>query len=165
MLIRDATPDDAEALGRIVTRSWQVAYRGIFSDEFLDGLDPHAAATRWSESLNTGGEFTHLLVAASDAGVVGMCAAGGPTDDAPELRMLYLDPEAWGQGIGRALQDAMLERMRADGYRAAVLWCEPSNINARAFYARTGWNDDGIGKTEIWANGLTVQATRYSRSL
>lgn len=167
MEIRAATPDDAEAIARVVTRSWQVAYRGIFSDERLDGLDPVAAADRWRRSLNDGSEFAHLLVVERENEVLGMCGAVGPTEDRlePELQMIYLDPDAWGQGIGRLLQDAMLERLRRDGYNAVILWCEPRNLAARAFYERTGWTDDGIEKTEEWPNGMTVDGTRYSRAL
>jgi hypothetical protein len=37
--IRDAQPDDADAVANIYVASRKVAWRGIIDDEYLDGLD------------------------------------------------------------------------------------------------------------------------------
>lgn len=46
MRCRPAEPGDAGAVARVHVRSWQVAYRGPFPDESLDGLRPEDRASR-----------------------------------------------------------------------------------------------------------------------
>ncbi len=36
--IREAVPKDARAIAEIHVRSWQAAYRGQLTDDYLDGL-------------------------------------------------------------------------------------------------------------------------------
>ena len=47
-LIRPAGPDDALAVARVHVRSWQVAYRTLLPDEYLDGLRPEERARRYT---------------------------------------------------------------------------------------------------------------------
>jgi hypothetical protein len=35
--MREAQPQDAAEVARVHVRSWQVAYRGLFPDDYLDG--------------------------------------------------------------------------------------------------------------------------------
>jgi len=39
-VIRPAEVSDAERIGLIHVRSWQSAYQGLISQDYLDGLDP-----------------------------------------------------------------------------------------------------------------------------
>jgi len=36
--LRDARPDDAMGVAGVHVRSWQTAYRGLLSEEYLNGL-------------------------------------------------------------------------------------------------------------------------------
>lgn len=38
MHVRTARPTDAAAMGALVVRAWQAAYRGLMPDDYLDGL-------------------------------------------------------------------------------------------------------------------------------
>ena len=38
MTVREAQPRDAAEVAGVHVRSWQVAYRGLFPDDYLDGL-------------------------------------------------------------------------------------------------------------------------------
>jgi hypothetical protein len=48
MLLRAARPDDAEAVAGVHVRSWQVAYRGLLPDDYLDGLRAEDRAARYT---------------------------------------------------------------------------------------------------------------------
>jgi len=48
MLLRPAQPADAAAVARVHVRSWQVAYRGLLPDEYLDGLQPEDRAPHYT---------------------------------------------------------------------------------------------------------------------
>jgi GNAT superfamily N-acetyltransferase len=47
----------------------------------------------------------------------------------------------WGRGVGPALLDRLVERMRAAGYAEARLYTPVGQARARAFYAREGWRE------------------------
>ena len=68
--VRSATVADADEIAAIHVLSWQVAYRGLMPQEYLDGLDPAQRAERWRRHLealdwsrsgvlvvNAGGEY------------------------------------------------------------------------------------------------------------
>jgi GNAT superfamily N-acetyltransferase len=66
-------------------------------------------------------------------------AVGTVTVDADFLRQLYVMPAYWGTGIGSALLERGLERMRERGAARAKLWTLEGNERGRRFYERRGW--------------------------
>jgi hypothetical protein len=40
MTVREAHPQDAAEVAGVHVRSWEVAYQGLFPDDYLDGLRP-----------------------------------------------------------------------------------------------------------------------------
>jgi GNAT superfamily N-acetyltransferase len=79
----------------------------------------------------------------------------------PELRALYVMPDAWGSGAGGALIDAVLDAIRADGHGEATLWVGEANGRARRFYEREGWEPTG----ETKASELGPEELQYRRQL
>jgi GNAT superfamily N-acetyltransferase/predicted enzyme related to lactoylglutathione lyase len=55
------------------------------------------------------------------------------------LSRLYVDPEAWGSGVGSVLHDTALAVLRDGGCREARLWVLERNSRARRMYERRGW--------------------------
>lgn len=55
------------------------------------------------------------------------------------LSTLYVLPAHQGSGVGSALHDLALERLRARGFRQARLWTLARNDAGRRFYERRGW--------------------------
>jgi GNAT superfamily N-acetyltransferase len=167
--IRRATPADALAVASVHVRSWQAAYRGLMPDEALDGLSVERRARFWRSFLGDQRPGEHVLVAVHEGEVCGFAHAGACRDPAAtpatgEIASLYLGPEAWGMGRGRALMDACVEQMVQDGHRQAVLWVLVTNARARRFYEVAGWRCDEAVKTEEMA-GAMVTETRYWRPL
>jgi len=56
-----------------------------------------------------------------------------------KLRLLIVEPEARGTGLGRRLVEACVGFARAAGYRKLVLWTQSELTAARAIYERTGF--------------------------
>lgn len=56
-----------------------------------------------------------------------------------EVYGFYVHPDHWGQGMGRALMDAVLSDLKSRGYLSATLNVVEVNERARLFYERTGW--------------------------
>lgn len=95
--------------------------------------------------LAEGREWEHCLVAESEGEVVGFAAfAHGRWNRRTELWHLYVGSSHRGQGIGRALIDAVLADARAAGMRC--VWLETSTVAypAIAFYRQVGFELCGL---------------------
>jgi DNA-binding MarR family transcriptional regulator/GNAT superfamily N-acetyltransferase len=76
-----------------------------------------------------------------------------------QLRMLYVEPEARGQGIGKLLVEQCVSFARNAGYQRMRLWTHSIQVAARKLYAGAGfdiveeWDHESFGKqlhAEIW---------------
>jgi GNAT superfamily N-acetyltransferase len=167
-VIRRATPEDARAIAEVHVASWLAAYRGLLPDEALAALDVDVRSERWREVLAAG---SHTLVAEADGGVYGVASIGRSRDpdagtDVGELYGLYLRPERWDQGLGRALHDAAVDDLRAQGFAEATLWVLDTNERARRFYERQGWRADGSVRSDrVGERRTLVDEARYRLTL
>jgi DNA-binding MarR family transcriptional regulator/GNAT superfamily N-acetyltransferase len=60
-------------------------------------------------------------------------------EEAARLRLVILEPEARGKGLGQRLLECALDHARACGYRKMVLWTLESSHAACALYAKAGF--------------------------
>jgi GNAT superfamily N-acetyltransferase len=191
VMLRPARADDAEALATAHVRAWQVGYRGILPQDYLDAIDLDARAEQWRGWVEHGRfRRTHVVVAEVDGAVVGFAIhgpEGGATDasdandandatnatgedgDPPsgtvgELYSLNVHPTHWGAGTGSALMSYVVAALARAGHTEAVLWVLPRNARARRFYERKGWATDGAERTDT-VQGVTVDEIRYRRRL
>lgn len=167
MSVRDGRPHDALAIARVHVRSWQSAYRGIFDDAFLDSLRAEDRVGRYSlKGASRSGPQT--IVAERGGEIVGFTTVGPSRDadaaDAAELYAVYVDPVAWGSGVGRQLMGAAYARIEALGFERAILWVLEGNERARHFYRSDGWQPDGARREEdVW--DVPAVVVRYVSSL
>jgi len=164
MRVRLATAADAVGIARAQEHGWQVAYRHLFPVDELDrGGFIHPE--RWRLRLDRPPSGWSTFVAEDGAEVVGFVSVG-PSRDEPrigELFALYVEPERWSTGVGRALIERGEAQLREE-YEVAFLWVLEDNPRARRFYERAGWAPDGERKAEErW--GVRAPEVRYRKRL
>lgn len=148
-------------------RSWQVGYRGLFPDDYLDGLRAEDRMARYTfGDVRPDGPAT--LVAVVDAAICGFATTGPSRDEdaagGGEVYALYVDPQHWGRGIGRSLMAEARAQLSRQGLAKAVLWVLAGNERAQRFYRADGWQSDGHRRQEyVW--GALVDEVRFRRCL
>jgi GNAT superfamily N-acetyltransferase len=164
MRVRAASGADAEGIANVQERTWQVAYRHVFPIGELD-RGGFIYPARWRERLERPPLGWSTFVAVEDDRVVGFASVGPSRDerDIGELYALYVEPESWSTGAGRALIETAEARLLQE-YDEATLWVLDDNPRARRFYERAGWAPDGAEKSdERW--GVRAGELRYRKSL
>ena len=167
--LRKATVEDAAGIAFVHVRSWQVAYRGHMPDEFLDGLDAEQRTNMWRE-LTQNPEKIAFVAEDREADIVGFSALG-PSRDADaepntaEVSAIYVHPEKWRVGIGRALLFASLEEVRRREFDRVTLWVLEANQRARSFYETFGFTPDGAMKVDDHSKSFAVLEVRYCLEL
>jgi len=151
--LRQSVPEDAEAIAVVQIRSALAGFADFRPAGITVELDPADRVPLWRERLP--------LVAESDDGIIGF-AHFGPNTEEPvgEIYRLFVAPECWGKGVGRALMRRALEQLQAAGFSEAFLWVHADNRRARRFYEATGWRPDGAERDEE-AFGDVVQELRH----
>ena len=66
---------------------------------------------------------------------------------------MYVEPEAAGRGIGRALVDTLVRQARADGLELIVLTVTEGNAKAATLYERCGFRSFGVEPHAIKVDG------------
>lgn len=152
---------DARAIEEIRVRTWRVAYRHALPPAELDAMP--IDETRWAHRLNDMPKGWRIHVAEADGRVQGFAGTGPSRDERQvgELYALYVMPDCWSTGMGRALiQEA--EAGLAEDYEVATLWVLEANARARRFYEQAGWQPDDARKEEEFL-GTRVAEVRYRK--
>jgi GNAT superfamily N-acetyltransferase len=166
--IRLATTADARSIAGIGVRGWQAAYRGILPAAFLAGLNVAAREAAWQSMLESDEERrAPSWIAERDGRTIGFVAGGPPRDDdvplpGAEVYAIYVDPDAWRNGAGRALLATAVAHWFGRGATTMVLWVLEANARGRAFYEAMGWEADGR-RQEIDFGGFYVSEVRYRK--
>jgi L-amino acid N-acyltransferase YncA len=167
--VRKAKVEDASGIAFVHVRSWQVAYRGHMPDEFLDGLDVEKRTNMWRELTQDPDKI--IFVAEDSEGNVEGFSALGPSRDADanpntaEVSAIYVHPEKWRKGIGRALLSASLDQVRKCAFDQVTLWVLEANHRARSFYESFGFIQDGAIKDDDHWKSFAVRELRYGLNL
>lgn len=157
--IRPATLADAEHAGQIVLESYRSLPGYLVEPEYE--LELADVAARLSPAAE-------VLVAELDGHVVG-CATYVPGPESPlsehmepgeaGIRMLGVDADAQGRGIGRQLIEACIERASHQGRRAVFLHSTSYMHGAHRIYGRLGFTRVPSRDWEPFP-GLLLQAFR-----
>jgi len=134
-VIRPARPDEADTLLVIQREACVEAFPHIYPQEQYPFPDDGVRDV-WREALAD--TDVEAYVAEEDGEAVGCVAVGDVF-----LRNLYVVPARWKSGLGSALHDFALERLKARGNGEAKLWTLEENWSARRFYEKRGWSLNG----------------------
>lgn len=162
-MVRIAVPADAGGIAGVHIAAWQVAYRGVFTGDFLGSLDLDVRTGWWEALLLRGQRVTYVVDGPDD--VAGFCLIGEGDDEGwGEVFAIYVHPQHWRQGMGRALLEAGEAHLAADGFERALLWVLDGNEPARAFYERQGWVKGKPIRLET-IGGTEITEVRYEKAL
>lgn len=168
-IIRNANPGDALGIATVHVKTWQCAYKGQIPDWYLDNLSIQQREETWKQALTTPKNGVHTFVAVSNNSIIGWSTCGisrdtDAVDTVGELYGIYVSPENIGQGVGLALMNEAIERLKNDGYEQATLWVLDTNTKSRQFYVNKGWVVEGATKDDV-RDGFTLHEVRYKIDL
>jgi len=164
MTIRAAGMADAVAIAQLHTLSWQTAYRGILSDDFLQGPLPENRRVLWQTRLAESDRADQFVLVDEQGGTIcGFACAFLEADSewGSLLDNLHVVPDLKGKGLGRQLMTAVAQQaLRSNPGGRLHLWAYEQNLAARRFYERLcGVNN--LCHTEVAPDGTTVNVIRY----
>jgi L-amino acid N-acyltransferase YncA len=168
MNIRPAIESDARTVASVHVHTWQSAYRGIVPDSYLNSLSIDRRESFWRIALQKG--MPELWVAETDSQVIGWSSFGASRDEdakahTGELEALYLLPQYWQTGTGRALWLVTRRRLIERGFTTATAWVLTANIRAIRFYAAAGFAPNPASEKEINVGGRALREIRYETDL
>jgi phosphinothricin acetyltransferase len=146
--IRDARPADAARIAAIYNQG--IAERGA---TFETAERTPVDVRDW-----IGDPGRPLLVAERGDGAVAGFARVAPYSDRPVYRgigeySVYLDGDARGAGLGRALLEALLVRAEATGHWKLTSRLFPENAASRALAAACGFREVGVHERHARLDG------------
>jgi ribosomal protein S18 acetylase RimI-like enzyme len=102
--------------------------------------------------------------------IVGFSALGPSRDpdtepNTAEVSAIYVHPEQWQKGIGRALLSTSLDEVRKREFDQVTLWVLEANQRARLFYESFGFTPDGAMKDDDHWKSFAVREVRYRLNL
>ncbi len=115
--------------------------------DFVDRFDPAREAC-WIAERDGRPLGCVFLVQARDE------ASGAPDPGVAQLRMLLLEPEARGLGLGKRLVEACHDFARRAGYRRVRLWTNHILLAARGIYTKAGYRRVASEKHESFGHRL-----------
>ena len=138
---REATADDADAIGRLHADSWRRNYRGAMRDSYLDGDVVTERLATWTERLASPAAGSFTVVAVREGAVVGF--AHTVVDADPEwgalLDNLHVTHELRGHGIGgRHMTETARRLVERTADPRLHLWVLEQNTAAQDFYVKRG---------------------------
>jgi DNA-binding MarR family transcriptional regulator/GNAT superfamily N-acetyltransferase len=150
-LLRDRQPGDMGWIvylhGAIYAREygWSDEFEAFVAGiaaEFINNYDP---------------EWERCWIAELDGRVVGSVVVVKESKKVAKLRLLIVDPDARGLGIGTRLVDECIQFARQTGYRRMTLWTNSILHAARAIYEKAGFERTGREKRHSFGQDLTFE--------
>ncbi|MGY6023154.1 N-acetyltransferase family protein [Streptomyces spinosirectus] len=132
IVLRPASPADAEAVAEIWREGWRDGHLGHVPDVLVAVRTAESFAERTVERI---GDTT---VAVAGGAVVGFVMVVGD-----EAEQLYVATEHRGAGVAGALLGHAEKVVRDSGHERVWLAVATGNARARRFYERQGWVDEG----------------------
>lgn len=149
-MLRPAGASDASAIAALHAASWQYAYRGILTDDYLDHRVRAERQALWEERLSHPSPRQRVLVAYEGgllAGFACVCLDEDPVlgcllDNIHVVRTLHR--QGLGTRLLHASADLCTSGAPASGLYLSVL---EGNVAAQRFYSAHGAEKAG---TEVW---------------
>ena len=141
MTYRKAKSNEAEAIAHLHAQSWQVAYKGILSDAFLEQGVFENRLKLWALRFKNPQKNRFIYVAVEKQALKGFVCVYGNEDAqwGALVDNLHVLPELTGQGIGKRLMHEAAQWVAKKYPNSGLyLWVYEDNLNAIAFYEKLG---------------------------
>ena len=161
--MRRATVADVDEIARVHVEVYEASLGHVVEAGVLDEARGQRRPM-WETLLSSPPEGQAVFVHGDDR-VVGFVSAGPDRDaggarDGGEIYALFVEPDAWGSGLGTELLELGVDHLRSLALPVARLWVLDANARARRFYVREGWSDLGIVREDHRG-----RFSRYGRDL
>lgn len=156
--VREAEPDDVEAVVDVARDSWYAAYGGFLDPATVEaGLEANydpdlvAAGVEHDDIAffvcevgddgdgEVGDDGDGEIGDDGDGEVVGFATAEQTWADEVELHTIYVHPDRWGEGVGTALLDRVLEWARGRDVDRVVAAAFADNAVGVGFFEAAGF--------------------------
>ena len=144
MNIEKITRDTAAQTSYIYAMSWKTGYKGIIPQSYLDQI----SLERWANRLGNEHEDFQADYIVSDHGKFVATSSISKARDTQyrgwgEIISIYVLPEEFRKGYGRALFSYVTNQLKENGFSQIYLWVLEENQRARAFYEAMGFHANG----------------------
>jgi L-amino acid N-acyltransferase YncA len=139
LIIRRALPRDARGIAKVHVDSWQMTYKSVFSENYLQSITYESREELWTRAIPNG----YVFVAENDQGEIIGFSSGGKerTGNYPkyngELYAIYILQNDQGKGIGRQLVNSLIEELKSDGIHSMIVLVLEENPS-KHFYETLG---------------------------
>lgn len=155
-IVRAPQAQDAAAIAALHVSTWREAYSHLLPDDYFSERYVDARHRMWQQVLSDPRDDIVVRLAERDGALIGFAWVGpalGADDEPPprerQLYAIYVAAAQYGTGAGQALLDETL------GAAPAMLWVAKENPRAIAFYARNGFQFDGVEQIDPHAPMIT----------
>ncbi len=141
MIYREATRDDSSAIAMLHARSWQLHYKGILTDAYLENQVLDDRRKVWESRLSHPAQNQYVLVAEDSGTICGLACVYANEDPVwgSLLDNLHVSPSYQGQGVAtRLLIDAARWTLGQAPAVPFYLLVYQQNESARRFYESLG---------------------------
>lgn len=162
MYVREARPEELHALGELVVSVYVGEGLVSSSSGYVEQLRDTAGRAREATLLVAVGEPDERLLGTVTYSPGGQPYAEVAAPGEAAFRMLAVASEARGQGVGKALVDACLQRARDSGATTMRLSTKANMAAAHRLYERLGFSRT----PELdWSPDPDVKLLTYARTL
>ncbi len=145
--VRDAKPEDADAIAALHVTSWRKSYKNILPESYLAAEIEIERSCFWHRKLADLPPDELVLITRSGGALTGfiqVTRTGEPGYDAV-IQALHVHPRRHGSGTGKRLLASAARRLLAVGAESVCLRVFDANKQAIGFYTRLGGMADEKG--------------------
>ena len=161
MIVREARLEDVGAIARVHVNTWRTTYRGIIPEDYLANLSYERREKNWVQILKNSDVFLYVAVDKSEEIVGFACGGKERTGDSiyrGELQAIYILEAYQGQGIGRRLTLAIVERLAMLEIHSMLVWVLTANPACKFYQAMGG---EKVYEQQIEIGGVKLDEVAY----
>ncbi len=159
--IRVAQVEDAGRIADLHTQSWRETYQGILPPQYLGETIAEERMTYWQQTMSDLSQDDFVLLLEEGSQCLGFVCVLQQREAGHDALIdnLHIQPGQTGQGLGRKLLAAAVERLIELKANTVCLWVFDDNRPTVQFYKRLGGKADRHGIDEF--AGADAPHSRY----